>query len=117
MTTREQLLRHATRLFSQKGYDGAATAAIVRAAKVTQRMLYHYFGSKDGLYRAVLEAQWAGLAEALGAVDLGCGDPVMALVDAAFDFVAAHPEFVRLAMWEGLRGGRTSRGLWGHARG
>lgn len=114
-STKERLLKHATKLFAASGYDGAATEAIVRAAKVNKRMLYHWFENKDGLYHAVLEAQWAALAGALA--EISGDDVVTALVDAAFDFIATHPEFVRLAMWEGLRGGQTSRRLWSATRG
>ncbi len=42
---------------------GARVHAIVRRARVSERMIYHHFGSKDGLYRAVLEDQWSGLIE------------------------------------------------------
>lgn len=115
MSTREKLLQQATRLFAQKGFDGAATEEIVRAARVTKRMLYHYFASKEGLYRAVLEAQWQRLGGAFS--ELGEGDLVMRIVDRSFDYVAANPELVRLAMWEGLRGGKTSRSLWPTTRG
>lgn len=115
-STKDRLLLQATKLFAAHGYDGAATEAIVRAARVNKRMLYHWYENKEGLYRAVLEAQWARLAMHLGAAS-GGDDRITALVDAAFDFVASHPEFVRLAMWEGLRGGQTSRRLWGATRG
>ena len=115
MSTRERLLKQATRLFAQKGFDGAATEAIVRAARVNKRMLYHYFESKEGLYRAVLEAQWQGLAGAFA--DLGDGDLALQILDRSFDYMAANPELVRLAMWEGLRGGQTSRSLWSTTRG
>ena len=111
MSTRERLLKQATKLFAAKGYDGAATEAIVRAARVNKRMLYHWFESKEGLYRAVLEAQFVALGAAFGELgsEGGQADLLLQIVDLSFDHVAAHPEFVRLAMWEGLRGGDTSR--------
>lgn len=115
ISTRERLLREGTRLFAELGYDGAATEAIVSAAKVNKRMLYHYFGSKEGLYRAVLEAEWTAFGAALGGV--GASDLLHGIVDASFDYVAARPALMRLAMWEGLRGGATSRSLWGGTRG
>lgn len=119
MSTRDRLLKQATKLFAAKGYDGAATEAIVRAARVNKRMLYHWWGSKEGLYRAVLEAQFVGLGAAFGELGAlgGQADLLLQIVDLSFDYVATHPEFVRLAMWEGLRGGETSRRLWTSTRG
>jgi AcrR family transcriptional regulator len=51
---REQLIAHATRLFSVKGYVGASTREICDAAGVNVASIHYYFGDKEGLYRAVL---------------------------------------------------------------
>ncbi|HEX8731729.1 MAG TPA: TetR/AcrR family transcriptional regulator [Ktedonobacterales bacterium] len=55
--TRQRLLREAMRLFLRDGYDSVATRQVCLAAGVTQPSLYHHFGSKEGLYFAVI-AQW-----------------------------------------------------------
>ncbi len=52
--TRSAILRAASREFSQKGFDGASTVAIMDAAKVNTSLLYYYFKSKSGLYEAVI---------------------------------------------------------------
>lgn len=54
-STRNALLRHARRLFTQKGYAEASTDEVVRRAKVTKGALYHHFANKLELYRAVVE--------------------------------------------------------------
>jgi TetR/AcrR family transcriptional regulator len=126
--TRARILDKATALFAAKGYDGASVGDIVRAAKVNKRMLYHYFGDKHGLYRAVFLAQWLELKEwfdrALSerrATDAAAGADLRALLAQAlgifFDFVASHERFVRLIMWEGLEGGAISRSIWTDVRG
>jgi AcrR family transcriptional regulator len=51
---RDQLLLHATRIFSVKGYAGASTREICEAAGVNVASIHYYFGDKEGLYRAVL---------------------------------------------------------------
>jgi len=51
---RRQLLTHATRIFSLKGYAGASTREICDAAGVNVASIHYYFGDKEGLYRAVL---------------------------------------------------------------
>ena len=54
-STRNALLRHARRLFTQKGYAEASTDQVVRRAKVTKGALYHHFANKLELYQAVVE--------------------------------------------------------------
>lgn len=55
--TRGRILRAALRQFADRGYEGAAVQAIVDAARVTKPTLYYYFGSKAGLYQALID--WA----------------------------------------------------------
>lgn len=53
--TRERILGVATEMFSQRGYSACSVAQIVAKAGVTKPVLYYYFGSKGGLFRAILE--------------------------------------------------------------
>ena len=114
MSTRDNILAAATKLFSELGF-AAGTEAIVTAAKVNKRMLYHYFGDKDGLVREVLTAQWQAFALDLVTALQREATPQSAL-DALFDFVSTRPQFLRLVMWVGLAGGKASRAIWGHTR-
>lgn len=41
--------------FAQHGYAGARTDRIARRAGVNKQLLFYYFGSKAGLYRAVMD--------------------------------------------------------------
>jgi AcrR family transcriptional regulator len=52
--TRQRILDAALAEFSAGGFAGARVSSIARRAKVNKRMLYHYFGDKEGLFRAVL---------------------------------------------------------------
>lgn len=61
--TIQELIGIARELFSRDGYAGAATEEIVARAGVTRGALYHHFGSKEGLFRAVLEKVQADIAE------------------------------------------------------
>ena len=58
---REQLLRAATGEFVTNGFAGARISRIVAKAGSNPRMIYHYFGSKSGLYIAVIEEALGGL--------------------------------------------------------
>jgi len=55
MTARDRLLEAAFQLFLVQGVDGTGVEEILKAAEVSRGGLYHHFGSKDGLYEAVLE--------------------------------------------------------------
>ncbi len=107
--TRQRLLQTAIRRFAQRGYDGVSVDEIVAAARVNKRMVYHYFGSKDELYLAALTEVFGELEQVELQV-LEPGDPpdtqLERLLTAYFDFLDAHPEFVRLLLWENLGRGR-----------
>lgn len=55
---RRRILRAAEREFAVRGPAGARVDRIARAAGLNKRMLYHYFGGKQALYRTVLEHAW-----------------------------------------------------------
>ena len=63
--TRAALLQAARELFAEKGYAGTGTEEIVARARVTRGALYHHFRDKPGLFRAVMQAVAADLAERL----------------------------------------------------
>src|SRR5262249_56032790 len=52
--TRERILAAALAEFSAKGLAGSRVDAIARRAPVNKRMLYHYFGNKDDLFREII---------------------------------------------------------------
>src|SRR5262247_2401240 len=52
---RRNIVEVATREFARKGYGGARVDAIANRTRTSKRMIYYYFGSKEGLYLAVLE--------------------------------------------------------------
>ena len=54
--TREKIIKAALRAFARDGYEGASVRAIVAAAEVNQAAINYHFGSKEGLYHAVLQA-------------------------------------------------------------
>lgn len=107
--TRRRLLRAATRLFSQRGYDGASVDNIVAAAKVNKRMVYHYFGNKEGLYAAVLQEVFGRLADMELESFSRAHDPadtIRKILQTYFSFLGENPDFVALLAWENLHHGR-----------
>lgn len=67
--TRDILIATARELFAQRGFAGAGIDEIAAGAGVTTGALYHHFGNKRGLFRAVaesMEAELMGRAIAIG---------------------------------------------------
>ena len=52
---KEQILRHATRLFAQRGFAGTSMRELVEACNCTKAACYYYFSSKEALYREVVQ--------------------------------------------------------------
>lgn len=64
---RRELLERALERFAARGYDAVGVQEIAEAAGVTKPTLYHYFGSKEGLLRALLERRFEELEAAIQA--------------------------------------------------
>ena len=107
--TRARLLQAAVVEFGDHGFSGARTDRIARQAGSNIRMLYHYFGSKDELYVAVLEAVLADLRHDELQLDVDAMEPLEGLL-CIFDFVenhfAAHPRLRKLLAFENLNEAR-----------
>lgn len=107
--THDSLLRAATKIFAKYGLSGASVEKISMAAKSYDRMIYYYFGSKEGLFVAVLEEAYRRFDEAEAALELDNERPVESLLEIVA-FVMAyyreHPEFVTLLNSENLHRGR-----------
>jgi AcrR family transcriptional regulator len=98
---RERILRAAIKTFSEVGYAGATTAGIARDAGVTQPLVHHHFGSKDGLWRAAVDVVFSEIPRLDPLVDVPAGERLGAFVEQFVRFVAAHPEATRIVAREG----------------
>ncbi len=110
--TRGRILKAATAEFSRHGFAGARGERIAQRARSSERMLYYYFGSKEGLFRAALEAVYSALRDAERGLRLDEQPPLEAL-DGFCRFVwryyVDHPEFISLVNTENLHQARHLR--------
>lgn len=107
--TKENLLQAGIKWFSARGYDGVAVDEIVDQAGCNKRMLYHYFGNKDGLYVEVLREVFGKLEniELEGTAETSTTeDAIREILACYFDFLQQNPDFVNLLMWENLNQAR-----------
>lgn len=103
--TRENILNVATQEFSSKGLSGARIDEIAERTDTSKRMIYYYFGSKDGLYRAVIEREYGRIRDAEEELDLAAlpaNEALRHLIIRTFDWHFQHPDFVRLVMNENI---------------
>src|SRR5262245_59531640 len=103
--SRADILATATKEFSEKGLSGARVDSIADRTGINKRMIYYYFGSKEGLYRAVLERSYGHIRMSESSVALDALPPEEALrqlVRITFDYHNMHPDFVRLVMNENI---------------
>ncbi len=110
--TRARILKAAAAEFAQHGFAGGRGERIARRARSSERMLYYYFGSKDELFRAVLEAAYASLRDAERAVQLDRDDPAAALGQFCrfvWRYYAEHPHFIGVLNTENLYRARHLR--------
>lgn len=99
--TRANILEQALSLFASKGYDGVGVQQVVEAAGVTKPTLYHYFGSKQGLFEALIEERSRPLYEAVQTSSAYDGDvtrTITRLTRTWFAFATAEPLFYRLLL-------------------
>jgi AcrR family transcriptional regulator len=107
--TRENILRAAIKVFAKHGYAGGRVEQISKAAKSYDRMIYYYFGSKEGLFVAALEEIYRRFNEAEAQLVLDGADAEAALgqvVRFMWTYYLKHPEFITLLNTENLHRGR-----------
>lgn len=107
--TRQKVLAAATKEFAEKGLSGARVDEIALRSGANKRMLYHYFGSKDDLYLAVMENAYKKIREQELELDLTNMDPIAGmreLVHFTWNYYLKNPEFIRLLNSENLHKAR-----------
>ena len=106
--TMANILQVATAEFADKGLAGARIDEIAALTSTSKRMIYYYFGSKEGLYVAVLEDAYRRIRRIeteLHLHDLAPEEALRTLVGFTVDYQLANPDFIRLVMNENIHRG------------
>ncbi len=96
--TKARILKAATAEFSERGLAGARVDRLAASAGANKQLIYAYFGSKEALFDATLEAN---LETLLDGVPFDSAD-LTGYARRLFDFNLAHPDLGRLARWHAL---------------
>jgi AcrR family transcriptional regulator len=106
--TMADILEVATREFAEKGLAGARIDDIAEAMRTSKRMIYYYFGSKEGLYIRCWKRPTGACARSRAELhldDLAPEDALRKLVGFTVDYQLANPDFIRLVMTENIHRG------------
>ncbi|WEK03994.1 MAG: TetR/AcrR family transcriptional regulator [Candidatus Devosia phytovorans] len=112
--TKAAILVAARAEFAARGFEGARVDAIATLAGANKRLLYHYFGNKEDLYRAVLLDAYQEIRRGERALSLDQYGPVDAmdrLVRFTFRHFLANPWFPRLLNTENIENARFLKSL------
>ena len=108
-STRNKILKAATRIFARYGYDGGSVEKISKSAKSVDRMIYYYFGSKEGLFIEVMENAYRRMNDAELKLKLSNSKPVEGLYEVigfVLSYYRKNPEFITLLNLENLQRGK-----------
>jgi AcrR family transcriptional regulator len=103
--TRRNIIDVAAQEFAENGLSGARIDEIAAKTKSSKRMIYYYFGDKEGLYLKVLEEAYSRVRAEEASLDLAGMEPreaLDALVRFTFDHHDRNPDFIRLVMIENI---------------
>ncbi len=92
--TRASLLKAGLREFAENGFGGARLERVVKAARCNIRMVYHYFGGKEGLYLAVLEAASEQVRRQESTLSLDLDRPLVGMLELmrfSYEFFERNP--------------------------
>jgi TetR/AcrR family transcriptional regulator len=120
MASTDRILEAARGEFAQHGFGGARLQDIAARARLSHPTLLYHFGSKEGLYAAVIEQamqDWAAMTSTAIADGKAGFDRVASLIDAGFAFFATHHDFVVIWRREAIEGGgRLEQAMADHMR-
>ena len=103
--TRLNIIEVASEEFALNGLSGARIDEIAARTRASKRMIYYYFGDKEGLYLAVLENAYRKVREGEAKLDIDGLSPLDALrrlVEFTFDHHHKHEDFIRMVMIENI---------------
>jgi TetR/AcrR family acrAB operon transcriptional repressor len=96
LATRENVITAALEVFSQYGYSAARLEDIAKAAEVTRGAIYHHFGSKEELYKALVTERSAGINQLAGEILGQGGTPIeiiRRLLVSLFEYLDENEEY------------------------
>lgn len=118
--SREAILEAAEIVFAEHGFDGARVDQIAHHSGYDKKLLFRYYGDKLGLYTEILKRADQEAHALLASVFVSLLEDESAvfqeqqwkrflttMVQTLFDYLLAHPRFLRMLTWEMAEGWQT----------
>ena len=112
--SKEDILAIATEEFAVNGLSGARVDQIAERTRTSKRMIYYYFGGKEGLYQAVLEKAYSdirALESQSHLAELEPREALRKLIELTFDYDETHPHFISLVSVENIHQAKHLSGM------
>ncbi len=109
---KEEIVAEATRLFAERGYEGASMGDLAERVGLRKASLFHHFPSKDVLYTIVLEQLLDQVKAAILTAATSDGsfeERLDALTDALTTTLGAQPHAAKLLIREAMDAGPVMR--------
>lgn len=111
-SSRARILEGAGEEFAAAGFAGARIDRIARRTRLNVRMIYYHFGSKRGLYRAVLQDIYEQMARILEELPPSAPNRSVEAFGLYFDLLTVRPRFADVLVRELLDGAKHLKALW-----
>lgn len=96
--TRDKIFSTAAHLFAQKGYNGVSMREISERSEVSKPTIYYYFGSKEGIFRQLMDASVVRMftvMDEIAQMPISNKEKLVAITKNFFKEAQQHPEFVK----------------------
>jgi TetR/AcrR family transcriptional regulator len=110
--SKQRILEEAAAEFAAAGFAGARIDRIARRARLNVRMIYYHFGSKRGLYRAVLQSIYEEMSRVLERVPPSAPNRPLEAFSLYVDLLTDEPRFADVLVREMLDGAKHLKALW-----
>ena len=99
--SKEKIFLSAARLFAQKGYNGVSMREISEQSGVTKPTIYYYFGSKEGIYKELMDTglhRVFSSFEKIVALNISAKEKLVMMTKTFFQLTVSAPEFAKFFM-------------------
>ncbi len=99
--TKLQIFLTAARLFAEKGYNGVSMREISEQSNVSKPTIYYYFGSKEGIFRELLETGMkygVDFSKKIAESEFPAKEKLVKILQSQFKLSCVHPEFSKFFM-------------------
>jgi AcrR family transcriptional regulator len=103
--TRKKILKAAASLFVKNGFDGISISQIAKKAGINQSLIYHYFDSKEDLWKSVKNyyvETHINIEDLKIDADNSLKEILTQIISSRLEFYAKHPEIIRMMAWQKL---------------